>query len=612
VRSPTATHRAVLGLGLVTLALVPVAIWALFSGLKPYDDEGTMLVTLAGLSTRGAPYTDFYSQYGPFWLEVLGGPFALLGRPVTNDAGRIVVLVIWLATAALTGVAVRVLTGRLVLALAAVLCAFEVLKALADEPMHPSSLVALLLAGALVAALAHRHRARTALAVLGAITAALALTKINVGGLLLVALLYGLAVSYAARPRTQLAAGAVLVLLPVAVLAPDLGHRAQLTQCAVTVAGLLAVAAAGLLARTRGEDAVRRPLVWLAVGGLAVALPVLALPLCLGTSPGDLLEGVLVAPTRQRTAFAVPLALAGWALPWAVACLLLAVIVRARGAVASPLAALARLAAGGLIWATLLSALPGVDAGEIIGVVVPLAWVAALPPHPPGTALARTFLPAAAIAETLQAYPVAGTQVWIGLLLFVPVGAVCIGDGVAQLRALAEQGQPMPSGKTLGALAAGALLFLTATTVARRGSDLHDLYASSPRLGLPGAARLHAPPDQVAADRSVVLQLRRRCSALITLPGMHSFDLWSGIEAPSGFNTTHWWSLLTREQQLETVERARTRPRVCVLRNDEMVDWWSRHAPAPSRRSPLVRYIDDDFRPTFSAGPYRLLERSGA
>ena len=42
------TGRSVLGLGLVTLILVPVAYAALFAGVTPYDDEGTLLVTLAG------------------------------------------------------------------------------------------------------------------------------------------------------------------------------------------------------------------------------------------------------------------------------------------------------------------------------------------------------------------------------------------------------------------------------------------------------------------------------------------------------------------------------------------------------------------------------------
>jgi hypothetical protein len=65
-----------------------MAYWALFAGVTPYDDEGTMLVTLAGLTTHGAPCTDFYSQYGPFWLAVLGGPFAVLHQPVTPAPAR--------------------------------------------------------------------------------------------------------------------------------------------------------------------------------------------------------------------------------------------------------------------------------------------------------------------------------------------------------------------------------------------------------------------------------------------------------------------------------------------------------------------------------------------
>ena len=116
--------------------------------------------------------------------------------------------------------------------------------------------------------------------------------------------------------------------------------------------------------------------------------------------------------------------------------------------------------------------------------MIPLAWVAALPPRAPerpGAALGRAILPAAAVTATLQAYPVAGTQVWIGLFLFVAVGAVCIGDGIGELALLTapEQRQSMPSGRALGALAGGVLLLFTSVAVARRASDA----ASSTRHG---------------------------------------------------------------------------------------------------------------------------------
>ena len=130
-------------------------------------------------------------------------------------------------------------------------------------------------------------------------------------------------------------------------------------------------------------------------------------------------------------------------------------------------------------------------------------------------------------------------------------------------------------------------------------------------IRLPGATSVRAAPAEADTLQAVVRQLRRRSSTLITLPGMHSFDLWSGVAAPTTDNTTHWWSLLSSRQQREAVVRARAAPAPCVLRNDALVAFWARPSP-PSPRSPLMRFIADDFAPTVRVGPYQLLERRGA
>ena len=47
----------------------------------------------------------------------------------------------------------------------------------------------------------------------------------------------------------------------------------------------------------------------------------------------------------------------------------------------------------------------------------------------------RVLLPALAVAESLQVYPVAGSQMGIAAVTFIPVGALCLGDALASLRA---------------------------------------------------------------------------------------------------------------------------------------------------------------------------------
>ena len=64
---------------LVAAAMVVAADLAIFTVFQPYDDEGTLLVTLNAF-THGAPlYKDVYTEYGPFYYELFGGLFRPIG-----------------------------------------------------------------------------------------------------------------------------------------------------------------------------------------------------------------------------------------------------------------------------------------------------------------------------------------------------------------------------------------------------------------------------------------------------------------------------------------------------------------------------------------------------
>ena len=72
-----------------------------------------MLVTLNAFAHGDALYKDIFSPYGPFFFEFFGGLFSLSGHAVTTDASRPMVIVIWVATSFLLGLACQRLTGRL-------------------------------------------------------------------------------------------------------------------------------------------------------------------------------------------------------------------------------------------------------------------------------------------------------------------------------------------------------------------------------------------------------------------------------------------------------------------------------------------------------------------
>ncbi|MGC1853485.1 MAG: hypothetical protein WA687_13730, partial [Solirubrobacterales bacterium] len=167
---------------LTAMGAAVAAYFALFTQFAPYDDEGTLLVTLQAFAGGDTLYSDVYTPYGPFYYELFGGLLALSGADVTTDLSRSTVLVLWVGTSLLFGLATQRLTGRLMLGVTGMIAAFGALYALANEPMHPQILCVLLLgAFALLAVAGPTRRALWAGAAGGALLAALTLTKLNLG-----------------------------------------------------------------------------------------------------------------------------------------------------------------------------------------------------------------------------------------------------------------------------------------------------------------------------------------------------------------------------------------------------------------------------------------------
>ena len=136
-----------------------------------------------------------------------------------------------------------------------------------------------------------------------------------------------------------------------------------------------------------------------------------------------------------------------------------------------------------------------------------LAWVAAIPPagspRPPDRRFLRVLLPLLAVAETLQVYPVPGSQVGIAAVFFVPVGALCLADAWSTCAPGARPRRRRPPANFATTVTAardrpaGALMRSTRSSC--RGQQRLHL----PRAGQAAAAgsRTAAPPG--AAGRSL-------------------------------------------------------------------------------------------------------------
>jgi hypothetical protein len=570
----------------------------MFTGFHSYDDEGYFLIVLRGYLGGESLLNPTAPAYGPFFFEVVGGVFKLLGIQPTHDAGRWITVVMWLIASLIAGLGAHRLLRSVWLAVGVQLATFAALAALGNEPMQPSVLTSLLLVCLVGVASFRSARPRLTAVAVGAIVAAMCLVKLNVGGFAGIAVVFAWSCSLPGRWRRVLAPlmvvvlAAVPLLLTAAVLNRDwvleLGILVALSSAAVGVACLVA------------RPAVLPPpsAVWMIGGGVFVAAISLGVAMAGGTTPADVWNGLVLFSLRVPQLFVVPLRISPLYDAWAVAALLGAIAL-ARWPLAGNTAALARVAVGFFMWLVLL-----LPPNTLFLLALPMAWLATRPPAEDATdptdPYARFLLPALAVLETLQTFPAAGTELSLAELAVIPVGALIVNDGVRGLRLAPRPG--FASWVPPAAVAFNVLTLLLFAVTAVAG------YQTDAPLGLPGASSVRVPEQQSRDLRALVDAIDRQCSSLITLPGMNSLYVWSGQDPPAQLRSEVWWLTLDGGEQASIVQRLQDRPRLCVVRNQSVVDFWALGRQVPDR--PLVQFIDQDFTSGGTFGDYELLIRN--
>jgi hypothetical protein len=585
----------------------------MFTGFQTYDDEGFMLVSLRSFISGHALYNQIVVQYGPFYYEVFG-VLGALGVPFDNDSGRLVTLAAWLAIALLAGVAVFVFTRNLALGLTTQLIIFAT-AALTSEPMHPAGLVLVLVIGIDAVALvsAGRWSGRWPFLIIGALTAATILTKINVGGFAAISIAFACVLTFPSLARVwplRLVVAGAFVAVPFLLMKADLGQ--VLAQRYAVHVGLCALALVVATGASRPDPSRRLPEVaWLIVGGSALAAAVLAVTLFRGSSPKDLLDGIVLYALDLRQVYAALLELPASTLAW-----------DAIGLGGAALWALYRLSAqrreihveglvrvvvGLVLWLTLMGGIhiPGLfqvtSVNRPLVLPVALAWVVAAPrARVDGYAnldFARALVAAMAILQSLQAFPVAGSQIAWSALALVPVGAICVSDGLDQLGLAQARAQ---------VAAAVVFLALAASWLPPAWQQSRAAYASTVPLGLPGASLIHMPAPQAAVLRQVTKSIDDNCSTFISLPGLDSFYIFAQVEPPSPLPTRYMWLAEDVAHEQALVQASSRIGRLCVVENEPLIVAWT-HGRSVS--GPLVSYIQDGFQPTYTFGDYSILTR---
>jgi hypothetical protein len=335
-----------------------------------------------------------------------------------------------------------------------------------------------------------------------------------------------------------------------------------------------------------------------------------------GTSLSALWQDTVVQALRQGDIFTIPFAFPGPAAMWAIAAVfaaIAAVRLRSAGLESSVWGGIGRLIAGLAIWLSALRIAPFGLSSSPSAVTLALAWLAVLPPpgraQQPQLALARVLLPAMGVAETLQAYPVAGTQKSAALVTFVAVGAICLADGWSMLAEWAVRRGGVASLRLSISTAMGAAALAVGFTwlaIVSYGLVVARIYRHEPAMPIGGATRLHLPPDQLATYTQLAQLIRgSRCTALVGLPSTNSLYLWTFMDAPAPTLPGAWMTQLDDGLQQQVVDEVRASPRPCAIRNDGLVGFWTKGQPLP--QTPLVRYIEQGFAPVQQVGGYQFL-----
>jgi hypothetical protein len=611
---------------LVTAATCVVAHPHIFTGFAFYDDEGYLLISLESYLSGGSLYDEVFSQYGPFYYELWGGVFSLFGMGVSHDNGRLATLGVWVVASLLIGVATYRMTGSVLLGALTQVLVFAALGTVANEPMHPGGLTCLLVAMLVAISTAvRRETAYPAMALSGAVLGALVLVKANIGVFAVAALILTCTATYPALAGRRSVRGLIeagFILTPLVLMAGEFDRSWVLSYCAhVTVAAVGVV----ILLRCRDPAPERdlRELAWLGGGLVAATVSICAVAVATGTSPAGLFEGVISRPLEQPGTFSFPLDL--WDQP-----LVLVDLIALLAALAYWRFGHSRVPGGGTGWATLI-ALASIAVGVqlALGVIgfpahatalkfqdhglnfLAFAWVALVPvpgaADPGGSELARRLLPPLAALQALHAFPVAGSQVGWSVFLLVPVGAICIGNGVRGLR-WAMDGRDLGRYLTpIGVAVALALIVFVGETTLRRPYDRrHALYERLEPLGLRGSNRIRLVDGDTDRFRRIAATLESRCSTFVALPGLNSFYLWSGKEPPTGLSPGDWMFLLNDEEQQRVVAATRSSPDPCLLENASTVGFWAQGRQLPD--GPLLRFMRAEFTPASVFGPFDLLK----
>lgn len=591
-------------IGRVTVAFLAIGLMAvfafsqLFTVFAPWDDEGYFLQAYRDFLSGHALYNQVFAIYGPFTFFSAALVARFDAANVTHDAFRWIVLPVWLVIAALFGAVVWRWTGRFAVSLALFLLVGFRLRGLARGIGHPQLWIILAVALFLFVGLERRDQRAASLRAFwtGILIGSILLFKINIGifVLLAVALTISLQIKqWGGRVicgLLLLAGGClgVMMFLQSSTPSEKLFVFAYLTSLAATV---------NIAIRRAAVHEFPRKAVLCFGAGIAVCLTAgLGATLALGTTPRALFEGLIAVPMVFARKYHNPFLNAtepGSLIICAIGlCISLTMPYWRRIAGVGP----ARLElAKATLGAVLMCAFYYDHRIALTGSLLFLWLVIFDVPQTPGPMYSnRLLLALLSPLLSLQLFPMAGEQVDWAALGPMLAAAVLLGDGVNSV--LREHRDAMPRVRTFVSRAPGMLvaLFLLAT-VARTGLQLRRWLQYQP-VNLTGTHWLRLPPREAERLTVTVGLLRQNCETVLTLPGLYSFPIWSGVPPAENKRFNTWPFLWPDEVQNNELPNLQGKARGCVLVSQDVYEFFRGYAVSPGTDA-LLKEIRHTMRP---------------
>ena len=586
----------------VALLCLTFAVHCLRVHLAPYDDEGYMMSSLQSYLHGARLYTQTYTQYGPFFFFAQELFFRLAHLQVTHDTNRLVTLVYWMMAACFGSFFVYRLCRSALLACSAMAGCTVIGVVLAGEPGHPQQVIFVLLAASafLSALIATRYQGLSLL-LLGMIGSALLFTKINVGAFYVFALAQTIVCLLLRGQRRIIGVSfmaLVSIALPYMLVSRTLGPFSAF--CVTATASVTVTFLASALSKVRpGIPA--GLLGWLLGGGLLAAGLILFRCRMVGISASSLVDGLLLEPAKHPLLFSAFMRPSretlqiGFVLVLSTGMLMLTFLA-SRGVLARHL-----WLVGMVRWAAGILAVPMLLHGSVSWVLplIPLTVIRVQEERRDWpAAFARIFLANLAVMQYLQAYPVAGSQRYIASLPVLLCAIVWISDGIDELSLLA--GGAVSRRNALAWAAVAVIVIATAETWV----EYVDRTARVPS-GLRGSSILLLKPAAAEQLQYLANHVTTNCGMLFTMPGMGSFNFWSGVAPPNDSNMGAWMQYFSIERQAEILKLLRADSRACVIYNRRLVEFWE----VPDRVMadlPLAQYILRDMVGVATRGDYEV------